>query len=316
MLSMFYKKVIKEFKAVFKTENSRFIVAVGLKFSLISILVTFYMIWFLSQVLRLNYAFFRANGFLDFRDESVFFDFIYGGVLDNLLYVFIFHVSLFFIGTYVAWLMLRPFKNIGEYCEKVTSNVNYAYQVEEFSSYTLLTRFSEFFFEYLRESRRKKYIFSNSIPPQYSKIHGPRLDFVFLLHFGLIMLIAVISSGFFIVENTSRIYEAMIELGSRTLQDQASVQKFFSEQFFILENMTILTSIILLVSYSFLGLHLYSKVSGASFAIFSTMRSFMKGNYSSRVHLVGFSHLREYTRKINKYLDYIENNFAKAKSDK
>jgi hypothetical protein len=44
------------------------------------------------------------------------------------------------------------------------------------------------------------------------------------------------------------------------------------------------------------------------------MRSFMKGNHSSRVHLVGYTHLREYTRKLNKYLDYIQNNFSKDRT--
>jgi hypothetical protein len=85
---------------------------------------------------------------------------------------------------------------------------------------------------------------------------------------------------------------------------------------FILDDIIGLTIALISFSYILLGLHLYSKVSGAAFGIFSTMRSFMKGNYSSRVHLVGFAHIREYTRKLNKYLDYIQNNFTKEQSKK
>ena len=80
---------------------------------------------------------------------------------------------------------------------------------------------------------------------------------------------------------------------------------------FILEDIVVLTMVLIAVSYTMLGFHLYAKVSGAAFAIFSTMRSYMKGNYSSRVHLVGYSYLRDYTRKLNKYLDYVQNYFAK-----
>jgi hypothetical protein len=60
-------------------------------------------------------------------------------------------------------------------------------------------------------------------------------------------------------------------------------------------------------------MHLYGKVSGAAFGIFSTMRSFMKGDHFSRVHLVGYAHIRDNTRKLNKYLDFAQNNFEKRK---
>jgi hypothetical protein len=311
---MIITKIVHELRGVFKTENSRFVASVGLKVSGISLVITFSIYWFLFQVLRVNYAFFRAHGFPEVRDDSSFFNLIIGESLDNLPVLFFFHICLFFIGSYVGWLMLRPFKTMSDYCEKVLENLNYAYKVEEFSSYTLFTRFSEFFFEYLRESRRKKEILSNSIPPQYSKIHKPVTDYVFLLHFGLLLIIVSIVSAIFIIENTSTVYESMVELATKTLKDQASVSKYFTEQMFIMESIIKLTVVLLTFFYTLLGFHLYSKISGASFAIFSTMRAYMKGNYSSRVHLVGYSHMREYTRKLNKYLDYVQNNFSKDHS--
>ena len=59
-------------------------------------------------------------------------------------------------------------------------------------------------------------------------------------------------------------------------------------------------------SYLTLAFHLYGKVSGAVFAFFSTMRSFMKGNRKARVHLIGYAQIRPHGRSFNKYLDYIE----------
>jgi hypothetical protein len=311
---MVITKLIQELRGVFKTENSRFVASVGIKVSGISLGITFAIYWFLFQVIRVNYAFFRALGFPDVRDNNSFFDLVIREAIENLPALFIFHIGLFFIGSYVGWLMLRPFKIMGDYCENVLENLNYIYKVDEFSSYTLFTRFSEFFFEYLRESRRKNIIISNTIPPQYSRIHKPVLDYIFLLHFGLVLIIISLVSAIFIIENTSSVYASMVELATMTLKDQTSVSRYFSEQMFILDSIIKLTISLLIVFYTLLGLHLYSKISGASFAIFSTMRTYMKGNYSSRVHLIGYSHIREYTRKLNKYLDYMENNFCKDRS--
>jgi hypothetical protein len=314
MFSKFIKEFPTELRRVFKTEDSRFIVLVGLKVSGISMAVTSIVYWFLFEVMKLNYVFFRAHGFPDLQDSSSFFDMIIQEAMENAPILFGIHIGLFFVGAYVGWLILRPFKKMGDYCEEVIQNPNTAYIVDEFSTYNLFTRFSEFFFEYVRESRRKNEIVSNSIPPQYSKIHKPVMDKIFMLHFGLLLILISVTTALFINENTATVYESMIELATKTLKDQKSVSRFFTQQMFILDDIMGLTIALISVFYIFLGLHLYSKVSGAAFGIFSTMRSFMKGNHSSRVHLVGYTHLREYTRKLNKYLDYIQNNFSKDRT--
>jgi flagellar biosynthesis protein FlhB len=307
---------VSEIKRVFKTDDSRFILSVGIKISGISLAITLVIHWFLFQIMRLNYAFFKAHGFPEFSEGSPFYDSIITEAIDMIPILFAFHVFLFFIGVYVGWLMLRPFRTMGDYCETVLGNQNAIYRVDQFSTYRLLTGFSEFFFEYLRESRKRNQILTNSIPPQYSKIHKPVFDKIFMFHFGFLMVIIAISSAVFIIENSSSVYMSLVELATRTLADQESVSRYFSEQMFVLNEIVGLTIILIAFSYILLGFHLYAKVSGAAFGIFSTMRSFMKGNYSSRVHLVGYAHIRECTRKLNKYLDYIQNNLAKEQIKK
>jgi hypothetical protein len=299
-------------RGAFKTDDSRFVISVGLKVSGISFAVSLAVFLFLYQVMRLNYAFFRAAGFFNEHDGSVFFDFLVKEAAGNLTVLFAYHIFLFFIGTYVGWIILRPFRNLGQYCEQVIEHPNMPYRVDEFSAYKLLTRFSEFFFEFLREARRKGSINVNSIPPQYSRIHRPVLDKIFMFHFGLLLVIICISSSIFISENASSIFNSMVELATSSLEDRSGIGKrFFSRQIFIVDEVVIMTVVLLSLSYLALGLHLYAKVSGAAFAIFSTMRAFMKGNHFSRVHLIGYAYLREHTRKLNKYLDYIQNNLNK-----
>jgi hypothetical protein len=302
----------QEFRRIFKNEDTRFIMLVGLKVSGISLSVTFIIYYFLFQVARLNYAFFQAQGF-PVQDETLFFDYIMKEVLEGFPILFIFHIFLFFIGTYVGWLILRPFRLMGEYCEAAQEDPNVVYKVDEFSHYKLLTRFSEFFFEFIRESRRKGELFGNSIPPQYSRIHKPLVDWIFLLHFGILLVIISICSSVFIIDNSSILFQDTTDLAVKTLHNPVAVKKYFAKQMFILDEVVFMTISLTSLFYFILGLHLYERVSGAAFGIFSTMRSFMKGNYFSRVHLVGYSYIRDYTRKLNKYLDYLENNLGKDK---
>lgn len=312
------KKIIsqvkQEFKNIFKSDETKFIMMTGIKVSLISLFINLFVYFFLLEVLRLNHVFFRAHGFPEFSGDTTFFDYVSQEAMNNLPILFSFHIFLFFIGTYLGWIILRPFRAIGEYCEDVVANTQAIYQVEEFSTYKLLTRFSEFFFEFIRESRNKGEIVTNSIPPQYSKIHQPVADKVFMLHFGILLVIISICSSLFIIENTSEIFTNMIELAGKTLQGQKAVGRFLGSQGFILNDIVTLTILLTVIFYIILGFHLYTKVSGAAFGIFSTMRAFMKGNHFSRVHLVGYAHVRDSTRKLNKFLDYIQNTLDKDKT--
>lgn len=303
-----------QLKRVFKTEDSRFVAIVGLKTTGISFGVTLVVYTLLYEVIRLNHAFFLAHGLVEFSEQNFFYDFVTQEAFESMTAIFSFHIFLFFIGSYVGWLILRPFKALGDYCEEVVENADAVYEVEQFSNYNLLTRFSEFFFEFLRETRKNGEIVQHSIPPQYSRIHKPVFDKIFMFHFGILLVIVSLCSCLFITESVSSIYMSMVELATNTLRDPKTVGKFFGQQMFILNDIVWVTVILVTFSYVLLGFHLYAKVSGAAFGIFATMRSFMKGNYSSRVHLLGFAYVRENTRKLNKYLDFIEKNYSKNKA--
>lgn len=304
-------KFWNELRKGIKHEDSKFLVETGIKVSFISLFVSFVVYSSMFQVMRLNYAFFKASGIPDLLDEEVFFDYLMTEALENLSILFGFHIVLFFVGAYVGWLILRPFKRMGDYCDAVIDSPNTVYYVDEFSTYRLFTRFSEFFFEHIRESRKRGEIHSNTIPPQYLKIHQPVSDQIFMLHFGLLLVIVAISSTLFIVENSSHMFTSMVELATKLLTNSRVSHRYLVQQMFVLDDLIRLTIGLVTVSYLALGLHLYTKVSGAAFGIFSTMRSFMKGNYTSRVHLIGYPHVRDYTRKLNKFLDYLENNLVK-----
>src|SRR6187455_2833482 len=124
---------IEGLSRAFKNEDSQFILVTGIKVTFISLLISSIVYLWLYELMRLNYMFFKANGFPDITGEGNFYDYLLSEVVENFDIFLVFHVCLFFIGCYIGWLILRPFRIIGEYAESVIENPNMIYKVEEFN---------------------------------------------------------------------------------------------------------------------------------------------------------------------------------------
>ncbi len=299
-------------RKLFQTDESRFLLGTALKIWGISLLVELIVGYIVFSNVRLNFYFFKAHGYkgIDYLGEA-YFQHVLADMIDALPWILGFHIIIFFMGLYIGHIMLRPFKRMGEYCQVVIDKPETAYQVEEFSSYRLLVRFSEIFFDHLNSSRLKNRIEPRDIPPQYMGIHKPVFDGAFLFHFSFFLVIIMIVTIVAIMGFAIDVHENTSQLAIRMLKaDPKMITEFFFDQSFWVEEMWFLTGLLVVVLHIVMGLHLYAQVSGAAFGIFATMRSFMKGNWQSRVHLVGYSYLRESTRALNKYLDWIQKNLT------
>lgn len=302
-------KIVKHLKLnkLFKSGDSKFILLNAFKVSSIYFLVSIFVIYALWLILSLNSVFFETNAFLGVEElQSLYFDFIVNRVFHISGYVFAFYIILFFLGIYLSKVLLRPFEIIGEYTAQAIEDKTALYNPDVFSDYKLLTRFSEFFFQYISDARKKKALEPNSIPPTFTKIRGPVFDRVFFFHFSLFISIIVLVSAIFLIIITNDTYESMIDLALQTIPNSNhNVAYFMKNQKYLFESVMYYSIALLVLSYTLLAFHLYSKVSGAVFGFFSTMRSFLKGNHHARIHLVGYPHIRPYSRAFNKYLDAI-----------
>jgi hypothetical protein len=315
---VFARLKLRNIKKLFKSEDSRFILATGGKITLITLIVMMFVAYMLWVVISVNNVFFEANGYLEIIElRQAYFDFILTSTLYKFHYYLAFYIVLFLMGIYVGRILMRPFEIIGAYCESIIENKGDTYNPDLFSDFKLLTRFSEFFFQYLQESRRKGELFQSTIPPQFSKIHGPVFDRVFFFHFMLFISIISIVAGSVIIVTTVEIHESIVDLAIQTLSNKSTVEGYFlKNQTYIFESIQYVTVGTMIFSYIALGFHLYSKVAGAVFGFFSTMRSYMKGNHYARVHLVGYSHIRPHSRALNKYLDYMQKNYSEEFKEK
>ncbi|MFZ4714501.1 MAG: hypothetical protein ACOYL6_12335 [Bacteriovoracaceae bacterium] len=308
-------KVKNPFSKVFSTEDSRFMLMVGLKVVALPILASSFLLYMFWLTVHMNLIYFEANGFRGLEElREAYYGFIFNQVSNIIPWAGLFLICLFLSGLYMGSLLLRPFKIIGDYCDQAVNDPNSSYEPDMFSDFKLLTRFSEFFFAYVLQCRKEGKLNMNIIPPSFTKIHKPVFDRVFFFHYFLYLSIISITSSVFMITIADDIQESIIELAIKSLKLSGKNSTYFlQEQSFMFNTMIWVAVAIVAIGYLFLAFHLYNRVAGAAFGFFTTMRSFMKGSYHNRVHLLDFNHVRPFSRSFNKFLDYLQKNLEHKK---
>ncbi|MBC7540282.1 MAG: hypothetical protein H7281_15775 [Bacteriovorax sp.] len=307
-------------KAVFMNryndEEFMFKLTTGLKFVFISLGFTFSVLLFTYLFMKIDLIYFVAHGYpgaTEFQDA--FYDFIYSAIIDEIPYMVIAILFIFCLGFYLSSIMIRPFKVIGKYCEERLSNKTHYYSPDYISDLKLLTSFSVFFFSHIDEAKTRGKLEKVEVPQDYTRIHKPVFEKNFFFNYIFIIVIFALlaSVGIFVVNNILReqIFQLTQKfLSSNTIAGSKGIRYFLEEQFSVADIAVYFFLSMHILMYCLLGVHLYGKISGPAFAVFATMRSFLRGNYHNRVHLIGHYYLRDDCRKINKYLDHIQKNLT------
>ncbi len=301
----------KTLSQVYNDDESRFRLLTTIKICLIPLITILIMFGLLLVILRLDLLFFEAHGLSNIDSlAETFYDYILQNVLQTLPFMGLFFVILIFIGVYIANLFLRPFRLISDYCEKAIKDGTASYDPDFFTDLKLLTRFSEYFFNYMENGVKEGSIRKTTVPTKYTKIHSPVFEKDFFIQFSFLIVLTSIVVGVSLNLAAVEIHEGLISLAHEILKPTSVVKHFLEEQARLLQDVLLFVTSLHVILYLALAIHLYAKISAPAFGIFATMRSFIKGNYSSRVHLIGNYFLRPHCRVINKYLDYLQKNYV------
>ncbi len=294
------------FNNFLKDDEAKFRVWTGFKVTAIPFMALLVLWVFLWIFLRVNLAFYEANGFPNSLDLSdAYFEYILSTLGNLTPYLAGFAIGLWLAGLYMAEMLLRPFKLIGDYCEKASNGETVVYDPDFFTDLKLLTRFSEYFFNILENACRNKKLVPFEVPQKFTRIHGPVFETNFFLQFFLMAIVIsmVVTGALYVI--IADIHQDMVKLSIEYLKHGKGVTYFLAQQQGILNILIVGTLVVHTVFYVILAINLYSKVSVPAFGVFATMRSFLKGNFESRVHLIGYAYIRPQCRKFNKYLDKI-----------
>lgn len=294
-----------------KNDEARFRLFTSLKLTTIPMLSLFVTASFFWLLLNMNLIFFRANEYRGIeRFEEIFFDFLSTSLLEQAPYAAILLIFINITAIYISDLLLRPFRLIGDYCEKRNMGEEASYNPDFFTDLRLLSQFAEFFFSYMETAQLNSRLHQVAVPKKYTRIHKPVFESTFFLHYLLYILASLLAVSIALYSFAVGLYEDIIVLANQTLPNSQAINLFLGDQKAIIDQLIWLVLGITSILYIGLASHLYNGVASPAFAIFATMRSFLKGNYSQRVHLIGFPFLRPQTRKLNKYLDWVQKNLV------
>jgi len=305
-------------KSKLKDPEAQFRLLTSLKMTLIFIISFIVMGSYILILLGVNLVFFKANesfGIIEF--ESIFYDSLLGSLSDFAVYGSLILIFINVASIYISDLLLRPFRIIGDYCERKTlKSSEKDYNPDFFSELKILSQFSEFFFNSIESAAENNGLAKVLIPKKYKSIHQPSFEAIFFFHFAFYVLGAVLMLTIAVITFSDSLYENLIQLAGNTLPNNPAINYFMKAQNTIMDQVTTISLSVGIILYLFLSYHLYNRVSTPAFAFFATMRSFIKGNYSQRVHLIGYPYLRNQSRKFNKYLDWVEKELVDSSESK
>lgn len=298
---------VAKIRKLLKDEESKFRLFTSLKMTSIPVVTLIILFFLFFLLLQMDLLFFRANELIKMDNfVETFYDYLFDKSSDYLPYVALMIIFINVASIYVSDILLRPFRILGEYCEKRVNGEKTSYNPDFFNDLSLMTRFSEYFFSVLETAFKSGSYKPVDIPTKYTKFHRPKFETIFFLHYTLYLAISFIAVTGFMYVYAMNLHDGLINLAQQTLASNSSVSLFLREQTIVFQNCLLGIIVVEILMYAILASHLYLKVSAPAFGVFATMRSFLKGNYSARVHLIGFSYLRAHCRKLNKYLDNCE----------
>ncbi|WP_127718014.1 hypothetical protein [Halobacteriovorax sp. HLS] len=306
-------KLVFNYKQLKNDEEVRFRLINGLKIASIPFFTLFILMVFLWVFLYMDLVFFKANGYANFDQFSeVFFDYIFSNVFEYAVILIGFFSFILIFGIYLSELLLRPFKVIGDYCESWTEGKKSTYDPDFFSDLKLLTRFSEWFFNTVEISKQNGTLGPIEVPEKFTRIHQPVFEKGFFLQFSSLILISSICTAILFYEVIGGVHQQVVQMAYEILPGKKEIQYFLLNQSSILNGILLGVIITHVIAYIIMAMSMYNKVATPAFGIFATMRSFIKGRYDSRVHLIGFYYLRPQCRKLNKYLSEVQKTLVNA----
>ncbi|EQC47300.1 hypothetical protein [Bacteriovorax sp. Seq25_V] len=301
------KNIVDNLKVMFRDEHALFRVSMGLKFALIPTLSLMFAILLNYIILRVTISTLMSfENVRDFVIVDILYLFIEKSVVDIIPWFILLFWILLILGMFLANVVIRPFKIIGDYCEQKVKGQTVSYDPEFVTNLKLLSSFSEWFFSTIDVMKEVGDIREVKIPEKYKRIHQPVFETSFFLYTSLVVTIATALTAILTLYANYEVFNGVVEVVREFFVNKAELKTFLVKLNEVYSLISIFIVAFNIIAYLFFCIYLYSKISTPAFGFFATMRSFISGRHSNRVHLIGYPFVRKYTRSLNKYLDELE----------
>lgn len=298
------------FKGLFKSEDSRYTLRTALLITAASALVLLVIIYSIWLLVVFNHSYFIANGFPnDSQSLENFFYFILLAQIDYLPYVGIFFITVFFIGIFMAYVVLRPFNHVVQMCESLIDPSAKKVRVSGLNKQKVLVKIGNYLCDYYdAKSKNKENVV---LPKSLEIIDGPAMDKVFYFQFICLMLILVGVTVFSINVFTGLLYESITTTALSTLKSPKGLNVFLSSQQNAIDLIVWVPSVLSCILYFALARVIISKIEGVTYAYVRDIREVGKGNSLKRISARSDDPGRQAAEAINRILDKLHQESAK-----
>ena len=286
---------------LFQSQDTKFTIKTALLITCVPVLMMGLIVYSVWLLLSMNHSYFLANGFpLDSLTLGDFMDYLLESQLDYLPYLGLFFISVFFIGIFLAYLILRPFYQLMEMCLEIKNARGEKIKIIGLGNQKLLIKIGNFLCQYSDAQKDKKMV---EIPAELKKVDGPAMDFVFYFQFFCILSILTAITVTSIYVFTHQLHESIIKAAFTILKAPKGMSLFLSSQERVFELIVIVPSLISVVLYGFIARIIISRIQGVTYAYVRDICEVASGNSNRRLTPREEDPGRQAAQAVNEVLD-------------
>ena len=286
---------------LFQSQDTKFTLKTAMLISLVPVLMMGLIVYSVWLLLSMNHSYFLANGFpLDSLTLEDFMSYLLESQLDYLPYLGLFFISVFFIGIFLAYLVLRPFYQLMEMCQEIKNAKGEKIKIIGLGNQKLLIKVGNFLCQYSDAQKNKK---TCEIPDELKRVNGPTMDFVFYFQFFCIMSILTAITVTSIYVFTHQLHESIIQAAINILKAPKGIALFLSSQERVFELIVLVPSLISVLMYGLIARLIISRIQGVTYAYVRDICEVASGNTARRLTPREEDPGRQAAQAVNEVLD-------------
>ncbi|MCE3011803.1 MAG: hypothetical protein LW878_01940 [Proteobacteria bacterium] len=270
--------------SLFKSQDSKYFLKTAFKVVSVPLITTLLLAYSLWMYVELNYSFFLANGFATGPEmKEAFWDSILMEQIDYIPFLGLFFIAVFFLGLFLAHLVLRPFTYVRNMCEDILKGEPVDSEKGFLNARKLVVKAAMVFFDYLNKRDKSNDEGEFDFPQELEKIHSPKPDGVFYLQYGVFMLILSVITILATTFTLNHLHESIVEVAIKMLKPSTSLNVFLTSQQDHLFTIAAVITVLTIFLYSSLARGIIREIEGVSYSYLRDIRDITSGDHSRRL---------------------------------
>lgn len=263
--------------SVFGSPDSKYFLRTAFKIlsvPLVTMALAFYSLWL---YLNINFYFFASKGLpMNGEIKEAFIDRLINEQIDAIPWMGLFLIVVYFLGLFLAHLVLRPFAMVAEICKEAMKDEASEFKLGGLSKHQLVIKSSMLLVSFIRTR-------NHHIPDELGKIQKPKLDLVFYFQYTLCMLILSIITAWAIYVGIHLLHESIVSAAMEFIKTDRQVTSFLVNQNELVSSMGYACIIFSVAMYVLIAHGIVKDVEGVSYAYLRDVKKIVAGDYGRRL---------------------------------